>query len=137
MRIAAGIWMDHRKAVTVILRGHDTDTCIIESDAESPTKTSGGHHQVTPFAHQDVVPEDYRKRKYTFERDQYFQRILQRINTANELVLIGPGEAKKEFINYLIKHRSPVRLKECKAVGSMTDKEVVQHTCEAFNLVYH
>lgn len=137
MSIFAGIWMDHRKAVTVILGKENLDMSIIESDAKSPSRTSGGHRQVTPYAHQDVVAEDHRQHKYTAEMTEYFHKIYRRIKTADELVLIGPGEARKQFINFLIQQRSSIKLRECMPVGLMTNSEVARHVCRVFNRAYH
>jgi len=137
MSIFAGIWMDHRRAVTVILGVENLDMSIVESDAERPSKTSGGHRQVAPFAHQDVVAEDHRKRQYDAETNQYFERIFQRIKVADELVLMGPGEAKQKFINFLMRQRSSIKLRECMPVGVMSNREVAQHVCRVFNRAYH
>lgn len=137
MSIFAGIWMDHRKAVTVILGDENLDMSIIESNAEAPSKTSGGHHQVAPYAHQDVVAEDHRRRKYDAETSEYFHKIYRRIKSADELVLIGPGEARKQFINFLMQQRSPIKLRECMPVGWMSNSEIARHVCRVFNRAYY
>lgn len=136
MSIFAGIWMDHRKAVTVILGKENLDMSIIESDAKSPSRISGGHRQVAPYA-QDIVAEDHRQRKCTAEMTEYFHKIYRRIKTADELVLIGPGEARKQFINFLMQQRSSIKLRECMPVGLMSNSEVAQHVCGVFNRAYY
>lgn len=137
MSIFAGIWMDHSKAVTVILGNENLDMSIIESSAESPAKGSGGHHQVAPYAHQDVVAEDHRQHKHAAETNEYFHKIYRRIKAADELVLIGPGEARKEFINFLMQQRLSIKVRGCMPAGLMSNREVARQVCRAFNRAYH
>jgi len=137
MSIFAGIWMDHRKAVTVILGSENLDMSIIESSAETPSKTSCGHRQAVPYSHQNVVAEDHRQRKYATQTNEYFEKIYRRIRSADELVLIGPGEARKQFINFMMQQRSPIKLRECMPVGWMSNSEVARHVCRVFNRAYY
>lgn len=137
MTISAGIWMDHRKAVTVILEGNHLDTFVTESHAQATIRMSVENHRLALFAHHDVVGGNLGNPKYPSEINHYFRQILDRIKTADELVLMGPGDVKKQFINFLIQQRSSIRLKQCKFAGTMTDEEVVQDVCQSFNLVYH
>lgn len=131
-----GVWLDHRKAITVVLGSSGVDLAIIESDSEKPSKSSGGHRQTALYAHQDVVAEDHRKRRFESQNQEYFEKIFRRIKPANELVLMGPGEAKKQFINYLMRQKSPIKLKEMKPTGEMTTGEVTRHVCQVFNRAY-
>lgn len=132
-----GVWLDHRKAITVVLGNSGIDLAIIESDSERPSKSSGGHRQKTLYAHQDIVAEDHRKRRFESQAPDFFEKILRRIKPTSELVLMGPGEAKKQFVNYLMRHGSPIRLKELKPTGEMTTGEVARHVCEVFHRAYY
>ncbi|MDL0432663.1 hypothetical protein QPM17_16095 [Marinobacter sp. TBZ242] len=125
MSILAGIWMDHRKAVTVILGSENLDMSIIESNEESVSETLERPRRMAPHARHDV------------EINRYFDKILRRIKAADELVLIGPGEAKRQFISFLMLQRSAIKLRECMPVGCMTNSEVAQHVCRVFNRSYY
>lgn len=133
MTTQAGIWMDHQKAITVILNNDQVDLAIIESNTKPPSKTSGGHRQVSPYSHQDVVAEDHRKRHFEEELSRYFGKILHRIRSSTDLVLLGPGQAKKEFKNYLHDQSPDIQLRECKSAERMTDAEFTRYVCNFFN----
>lgn len=136
MATQAGIWMDYRKAITVILNNDKVDLAVIESNTKAPSKTSGGHHQVSPYSHQDVVAEDHRKRQFEGDLGHYFERILRRIRASSDLVLVGPGQAKKEFQNYLKEQHPQIRLKECKSVENMSNAEFTRYVCKVYNHAY-
>ncbi|WP_150913586.1 hypothetical protein [Marinobacter halotolerans] len=137
MSIFAGIWIDQRKAVTVILGKDSLDMSIIELDAELPSRTSGGHRQQAPYPHQDVAAENHRQPKYAAEMLDYFRKIYRRIKTADELVLIGPDKSRQQFINFLMQQRSPIGLRECMPVGLMSNSDVARYVCRVFDRSYH
>ncbi|WP_336368607.1 hypothetical protein [Marinobacter sp. C2H3] len=132
----AGIWMDYSKAVVVLLHGDEVDLTVIESNARAPSKSSGGHRQSAPNAHQDVVAEDHREHRYNQALGQYFERIHRRVHRASELVLLGSGQAKKEFQHYLRDQMPDLRVRECKAAGPMTSAELTRHVCRVFEHAY-
>ncbi|PSF11632.1 hypothetical protein [Marinobacter shengliensis] len=136
MTTQAGIWMDYRKAITVILNNDHVDLTIIECEEEHPSKTSGGHRQVSPFSHQDVVAEDHRKRRFEGGMEKYFDRIIRRIKSSSDVVLVGPGQAKKEFQNYLREHHPGLRVRECKSVQAMSNAEFTRYVCKFYNHAY-
>lgn len=136
MTMQAGIWMDHAKAIAVVLNGEHVDVSITESGAKAPTKSSGGHHQVSPYSHQDVVAEDHRKHRFEQDMDHYYDRILQRIKTMSEVILLGPGQAKKEFRNRLREDHPSIRIRQCKSMGDMTSGELTRYVCKFFHHEY-
>lgn len=137
MSIFAGIWIDERKAVTVILGKDSLDMSIIELGAELTSRISGGHRQQAPYAHQDVAAENHRQPKYAAEMLEYFHKIYRRIKTADELVLIGPDKSRQQFINFLMQQRSPIGLRECMPVGLMSNSDVARYVCRVFDRSYH
>jgi stalled ribosome rescue protein Dom34 len=133
MTTQAGVWMDYRKAVAVILNNGHVDLNIIESETEAPSRSSGGHHQVSPYSHQDVVAEDHRKHRFEGELNKYFERITRRLKSSSELVLLGPGQAKKEFQNYLRGQHAAVKVRECKASQAMSNTELAQYVSKFYS----
>lgn len=136
MGIFAGVWIDDKQAVTVILGKESLDMSIVESHAKSPSINSGGHRQVIPHLQQDVVAEDHRQPEYAAQMTEYFNKIYRRIKMADELVLIGPGKTRKQFINFLMQQRSPIRLRECIPGGLMSNSDIARHVCRVFNRAY-
>lgn len=135
MSIFAGVWMDNQKAVTVILVKESVDLSIIKSRAESPSKTIEEQRLATPYA-QRLLAENLQKTVNGADND-FFDKIYRRVKTADELVLVGPDDAKKQFINFLMQQRSPMKVRGCVPVGFMSNSEIAQHVCRVFNHSYY
>lgn len=135
MRTHAGVWIDHRHAIVVILADGKPSTSTIASLTEKPSRTSGGSHQREPWAHQSVVAEDHRDREYRQALARFYEAVGKAIASAEELYLMGSGEARKELLNHLKKHDLYTgRVRESKPAQAMTEAEVVAETCRFFHV---
>ncbi|WP_166264660.1 hypothetical protein [Marinobacter caseinilyticus] len=138
MKHYTGVWMDHRKAIIVRLETGEPQIVTVTSDAHRPSKSSGGHHQKAPNAHQDVVAEDHRQHRYLQEMNTFYEKIFQHLLTADEMLLLGPGQSKKKF-NHFVEQRHPgtLRLKAMHATGLMEPAEVMDYVCRVFKYHVH
>ena len=99
----AGLWVDHRQAIIVHLVDDQLTTETIASNIEKHVKAHGGSRTSTPYAPQEVVPEDRIDRKYNQHLEQYYQKITQAIGEAGSIYILGPGEVKNELTKHLQK----------------------------------
>lgn len=134
MRRHAGVWIDHRKAVIVMLEGDKQNIQTIASGAQKPSRGSGGAHQKVPYGHQDVVAEDKRDRVYREELDRFYTEVAKEVAHASDLYLFGPGEAHRQLHNLLVdKELFPGRIRAASQAGAMSDAEIVQHVRKFFH----
>ncbi|ROQ21064.1 hypothetical protein EDC38_1685 [Marinimicrobium koreense] len=135
MRTHAGVWIDHRSAIVVILADGKSSTATIASQTEKPSRTSGGSHQREPWAHQSVVAEDHRDREYRHALTRFYEAVGKAIARADDLYLVGSGEARKELLHYLEEHdRFTGRVRESKPAQEMTEAEMVAETRRFYHL---
>jgi stalled ribosome rescue protein Dom34 len=94
----AGIWIDHRQAVIVSITDHGETIKRIVSEIERKVRLSGGSRTAkTPYGPQQVSVDGKQQERINRQLRQYYQKIIQRIQDATKILILGPGEAKTEL----------------------------------------
>jgi len=127
MTINAGVWIDHHKAVVVLITEDGEDMLQIMSDPDAPVRSSGdvrGKHSYTP---NDFVAEDKRERKAAIHLNKYYDKIIDRLRDADAILVLGPGEAKREFIKRIESQKLRGRIAHVGTVDKMTDGQIAAH----------
>ncbi|WP_097459386.1 hypothetical protein [Mangrovitalea sediminis] len=134
MSSKAGVWIDHRKAVVVTL-GEDKETVqTLLSEAEKPSRSSGGSHQAEPFGHQDVVAGDRRDHVYRQQLERFYAQVADCLKTADAYYIFGAGEAHKEFHHYLRDQaKLGDRVREVSAADKLSDQDIVAEVRRYFH----
>lgn len=91
MKKVAGLWIDHRKAVTVIVSDEGEETKQIESGMEKHARFSGGSRS------EEGKADDQRDRQFTGHLNNYYDEVISHIRDAESILIFGPGEAKSEL----------------------------------------
>ncbi|MGW8303922.1 MAG: hypothetical protein ACWGNO_17720, partial [Desulfobacterales bacterium] len=94
----AGLWIDHRQAVIVSITDNGKTIKRIDSEIERKVRLSGGSRSAkTPYGPQQVSVDGKQQERINRQLRQYYQRIIQRIQDATKILILGPGEAKTEL----------------------------------------
>ena len=115
MKKTVGLWIDHKKALIVFVDGKDTETKSITANIEKQHRQSG---VATPA-------DDIRQRKSTVELSGFYDEVISCIRGAEEILILGPGEAKGELRKRLEKDHLSRRVVGMKTSDKMTDKQIV------------
>ena len=97
MKKYVGIWVDHEKAFIVAIQGDTEKLTRIDSNVERHVRLAGGSRSGTIYGPQDVASEQRVDRKYDHDLRKYYQNVIRVINDAEQILIFGPGEAKKEL----------------------------------------
>lgn len=124
MKKKIGLWLDHKKAVIVILIREDEEIKTIESNLERHVSPTGGSRSKTPYGPQDVVSEDRRERKYELHVKKYYDEVISSINDADSVFIFGPGEAKNKFIKHIKNKELLSHIVGVETVDRMTDVQI-------------
>ena len=140
MSILAGVWIDHKKAILVLLGEASEEIHIIDSEVGSHTRASGGSTSGAANGSHDVVAEDKVQRRFTNHLNNYYRKVADSLCDADSLFILGPGEAKLEFkkqiknkellsriasvetSDKLTAHRSPTRCKSSRLLRMIARK---------------
>jgi len=118
MKKQAGLWIDHRKAVIVIVTEAGEEVKEITSNMEKHVRFTGG------TASQDGSTEDVRDRQFGNHLDSYYDAVVAVIRGADTIQIYGPGEAKGELAKRLEHDGVKERILVIETVDKMTDRQI-------------
>jgi len=121
----AGIWIDHRKAFLVGLNGDEELTSVILSHVEKHLERGGDSPLKGSYEAQQVPADDSRQRALTGELDRYYDTVIAALRGYAGLLLLGPGEAKKELHARLVKVHLGARVRAVETADKLTDRQIV------------
>jgi stalled ribosome rescue protein Dom34 len=114
----AGVWIDHRKAVIVLLSEAGEQVQVIDSEMEKHVRFTGGR------ASEDGDTEDTRDRQFGLHLNRFYDRVIAILRQANAILIFGPGEAKNELHKRLGQKGLKERLLPPESADKLTDAQV-------------
>ena len=126
MKSAAGMWIDHRKAVIVIVSDQGEETKQIESDMEKHVRFSGGSRS------EQGGGEDQQDRQFTGHLNAYYDEVIAYLRDAESILIFGPGEAKGELEKRLASKGLSGRVVGIETVDKMTDRQIAAKVRQHF-----
>lgn len=129
MAIQAGVWLDHQQAVVVLLTDDGQETKKILAGVEKPTGGRGSRNSFTP---NDFVAEDTRERRAASQRQKYYDEVAASIRGSIAVLVLGPGEAKGEFVKRIKSKKSRTGTVELVTADKMTDRQLVARVSQHF-----
>jgi hypothetical protein len=110
-----GVWIDHRKAVIVAASAEGVGTTTLESEVEAHPHFGG---------QQDGGGEN-----------RYYDEVISRVKAPGGLLVLGPGEAKREFVKRFSQVRPDARCAvDIETTGALTDPQIVAKVKEHFSI---
>jgi len=92
-----GVWLDHRQAVVVGLRGEEPIVTVIPSEVEKHAERSGDSPLHGDHEARQVPADDSRQRDLTGKLNGYYDRVAVALHGYTRIFIFGPGEAKGEL----------------------------------------
>ena len=128
MTTQVGLWIDHRKAVIVMVSDEGDTTKLVESNVERHVRYSGG-----PGAGgRKGTAEDTRDRHFEGQLSKYYDEVIACIRGAEAILIFGPGEAKGELKTRLEHGGLDARIVAVETVDKMTDRQIAAKVREHF-----
>ena len=139
MKREVGLWIDHRKAVIVIVTDEGEEIHLIKSDVEKDVRGSGrgsggsrGSRSKTLYGPQDVLSEDNQERRFASHLSRYYDRVISCIRDAESILIFGPGEAKGELKKRLESKELHGRIVGIETVDKMTERQIAAKVRQYF-----
>jgi hypothetical protein len=121
----AGIWIDHRRAVIVELTPDGEVVKTIESHVQKHPQRGGDSPMKGTYEARQVPADDSRQRALTGELDRYYDAVIAALPEKDNLLVLGPGEAKAEFRTRLSKLRPRALVSAIEAADKMTEHQII------------
>ncbi len=127
-----GLWIDHKKAVIVILTDKGVEIKKIESSDEKHVRFRGGARAKTPYSAQFFTAETQLDRQYAEHLNKYYSEVVTCIRDADSILICGPGEAKLELQKRLIHARASSQIAAIETLDKITDRQLTAKVREYF-----
>lgn len=114
----AGLWIDHRKAVIVLITDQGVEVKTITSDMEKHVRFTGGNGS------EDGSSEDVRDRQFGNHLNAYYDQVISIIRDADFIQIFGPGEAKGELEKRLEHKGLKANVLAVETADKMTDRQI-------------
>ncbi len=121
----AGVWIDHGRALIVAINPGGEQTTLIVSKVEKHPERSGDSPLHGPYEARQVPADDSRQRALTGELDAYYDSVIAALRKFDSMLILGPGEAKGELNERLVKMKLAERVTAVETVDQMTDRQIV------------
>jgi hypothetical protein len=114
----AGLWIDHRKAVLVIISEAGEELQKIDSGMEKHVRfESRGKDE-------EGSAEDMRDRQFENRLNEYYDRVIAAVRDTDLIYIFGPGEAKHELEHRLERAGLRKCIAAVETVDRMTDRQI-------------
>jgi hypothetical protein len=133
MKTVAGLWIDHREAVIVLLSDKGQETKRIKSHVEKQLRRSGRSPSNASFEAQMVPADDSRQREYTGNLADYYDEVISCLRPAEEILLFGPGEAKGELKKRIKGNKLDLRVQSIETTDKMTERQISQKVLKHYS----
>jgi len=125
-----GLWIDHKQAFLIWLDRKKVE--VIPSNLEPRTHFSGGA-RVGGKYNQSVDSELKHEDRYKSQLGKYYEKVIETIQNADSIFIMGPGEAKLELKNAIKKRKDMIqKLLKIETADKMTKNQMVARVKEFF-----
>ena len=122
MKKQIGLWIDHKKAVIVMIKDGEEELKKITADTGQHDSSTGD----------DGSGEDVRDRKFENHLKKYYDEVIAYIRDADSIQIFGPGEAKGELEKRINHEGIKARILAVETVDKMTDRQISAKVREQF-----
>jgi hypothetical protein len=121
----AAVWIDHRRAIVVVLGAEGAHCREILSNVEKHPERGGDRPMRGSYEAHQVPADDSRQRALTGELNTYFDAVIEALRQFSPLLLLGPGEAKGELHKRLVKMNHTAVVAAVLTEDKMTEPQLV------------
>lgn len=132
MATKAGVWIDHKQAIVVLITDAGPQTKRIAFDIGQPLRPTGRSNLKNKYKPNDFVAEDTLERKVENDRKGNYDEVIACIKGADNLLILGPGEAKGELSKHMKAKKVRGVVAELETADKMTDRQLVAKVKQHF-----
>ena len=124
MKTMVGLWIDHRKAIIVVVTDKGEETRLVISRAVKQLRRSGDSPLKGRYEPLQVPSADSQQKTFTGHLNIYYDAVIASIRDAESILIFGPGEATGELIKRLKRSNLGGRIVGIETVDKMTDRQI-------------
>jgi len=124
MKVYAGLWIDHRKAVIVFITDKKEKTLVLKSSLGKMIQHAGNLHSIDAHGHRDLHADDIVERDVKGQLSIYYDSVIPHLRDAESILIFGPGETKRELIKRIKQSNLKGNIIEGEPADKMTDRQI-------------
>jgi hypothetical protein len=132
MATKAGVWIDHKHAIVVLVTDAGQEIKKIAFDIGQPVSPATSSRPKKQHKRNDFVAEDTRERRVENDRKDYYDDVIAAVGGATSLLILGPGEAKGEFSKRIKTKKLRGVVVELETSDKVTDRQLAAKVKEHF-----
>ena len=132
MKKNIGLWIDHEKAVLVIQDEQKEDIQKIESGVGGHVPYRGASTTRSPYSTQYQKGDNRLDNKFNEQLNKFYKKVIAQISSAEAVLIIGPGEAKKELEKRIAHEKVKVQIAGIEIAGKLTDRQLASKVRKFF-----
>jgi hypothetical protein len=125
MSSKAGVWIDHRQSVIVMLTANGEHIAHIVSNVEKHLERGGDSPLNGAYESRQVPADDSRQRGLTGELNIYYDTVIAALRDCESVLLFGPGEAKGELHKRLLRGKLGSKVAAVETEDKMTNPQII------------
>jgi len=133
MQKQVGLWIDHRKAVLVILEDKSESIREIISGIEKRPRFSDNPRAKIPDEKLMAMNENSRDRQFDSQLEDFYTQVFSEVKDAEAIWIIGPGEAKHELEKSLKNRNLASCIAGVETTDKLTDNQIASKVRTYFN----
>jgi hypothetical protein len=126
MTIKAGVWIDHHKAVVVLLTDEGQDMVQILPDRHVSARSPAGLRAKNSYTPNDFV-EGKLERQSMIDVNEYFDEVIACVREAQSILILGPGETKGGLRKRIANQKLKGHIAEMKTADKLTDGQIADY----------
>ena len=123
MNKQAGLWIDHRKAIILLITDEGEEIKKITSNMQKHVRFAG---------REGGAGEDVSDRKFGNHLNSYYDEVIAVIRDADTIQIFGPGEAKGELKKRFEQEGLTAKVLAVETMDKMTDRQITAKVRERF-----
>lgn len=135
MATKAGVWIDHKQAIVVLMTDAGQEIKKIPFDIGQPVRSTGGGRSMNAYKPNDFVAEDTLERRVANDRKDYYNDVIASMRGAAAILILGPGEAKGELLKRIKSKKLFSGVMELETTDKMTERQIAAKVRQHFTAV--
>jgi hypothetical protein len=132
MATKAGVWIDHKQAIVVLIADAGNAITKIPFDIGQPVRSPSRGRSQHSYTKNDFVADDKLERKAENDRKDFYDDVIAVICGASSLLILGPGETKGEFSKRITAKKVRGLNVELETAAKMTDRQIAAKVIRHF-----
>jgi phosphoketolase len=125
MKFRTGLWIDHKKCVIVLMTGDKIEKKIVFANAEKHQKSNDDKGFSDTYEFRKATSEDRKERQLMMDMNNYFDKIISYIQSAEFIFIFGPDETKSALLKRINMKKLAGHIEKIETAYSMTDLQIV------------